>query len=107
MTPDSGAPELPRDLAEAISDLTGLDDASLWRAARSAPAPEKVALLEELLDKRRSEGLTEAEAQTVAGLLKEYERAMLIRAEAVAILKQRGHDISGLLARPEGFGTVS
>jgi hypothetical protein len=91
---------VPADLAEAIAPLSLLDDESLWRAARSALAPEKVALLEELHDKRRREGLTEAEAQTVAGLLKEYERAMLMRAEAAAILKQRGHDISQLLARP-------
>jgi plasmid stability protein len=92
--------DLPADLAEAIAPLTGLDDESLWRAARSALAPEAAALLEELHDKQQREGLTEAESQAVAGLVKQYERAMLVRARAAAILTQRGHDVTRLLARP-------
>ena len=44
------------------------------------------------------EGLTETEAEETASLVRQYERAMLVRAQAVALLKQRGHDISGLLA---------
>jgi plasmid stability protein len=92
--------ELPADLAEAVAPLSLLDDVSLWRAAHSSFAPDAAALLEELHDKQQCEGLTEAEAQTVAGLVKQYERAMLIRARAAAILMQRGHDVSQLLARP-------
>jgi hypothetical protein len=92
--------DLPPDLEAAISPLTLLDDDSLWRAARSSLAPEVSAELEELHNKQQRQGLTAAEVETLAGLVKHYERAMLVRARAAAILKQRGHDVSQLLARP-------
>jgi plasmid stability protein len=92
--------QLPADLAAALAPLSLLDNESLWRAARSSLASEVAAQLEELHLKQQREGLTGAEAQTLAGLVKQYERAMLIRAQAAALLKQRGHDVSGLLERP-------
>jgi plasmid stability protein len=92
--------ELPDDLAGAVAPLSLLDDEALWRAARSNLASEVASQLEDLHLKRQREGLTDAEAQTLSVLVKHYERAMLIRAQAAAILKQRGHDVSGLLGRP-------
>jgi plasmid stability protein len=92
--------DLPADLTAAIAPLPQLDDGSLWRVARSGFAPDMAAQLEALHDKQQREGLTDAEAQIVAGLIRQYERAMLTRARAAAILKQRGHDVSSLLARP-------
>jgi len=93
------ADELPADLVEAISPLALLDDEALWRAARSRLSPAVAAQMESLHLKRQREGLTEAEAQTLAGLVRQYERAMLVRAHAAALLKQRGHDVSGLIAQ--------
>jgi plasmid stability protein len=90
--------ELPPDLAEAISPLAVLDDEALWREARSRLAAEASERLESLHLKRQREGLTEAEAQETSSLVRQYERAMLVRAQAAALLKQRGHDVSGLLA---------
>ena len=92
--------ELPPDLAEAVSPLSLLDDEALWLVARSRLAEEAAAHLEELHLKRQREGLTEAEALTLAGLVRQYERAMLVRAQAAALLRQRGHDVSELLAAP-------
>lgn len=89
--------ELPADLAEAIAPLAALDDAALWRAARSRFPTGAAARLEQLHLKRQREGLTEGEEQAAAALVREYERAMLVRAQATALLKQRGHDISVLL----------
>lgn len=63
------ADELPTDLAEAISPLALLDDEALWRAARNHLPAEVAAQLEELHLKRQREGLTEAETQTLAGLV--------------------------------------
>ena len=91
------ADDLPADLAEAISPLTLLDDEALWRAARSQLSPATAQQLEELHLKHQREGLTEAESQTLAALVRQYERAMLVRAQAAALLKQRGHDVSSLL----------
>jgi hypothetical protein len=92
------ADELPADLAEAVSPLALLDDDALWRAARSRLAAE-AAQLEDLHLKRQREGLTDAEAQTLAGLVRQYERALLVRAQAAALLHRRGHDVSELAAR--------
>jgi hypothetical protein len=90
--------ELPSDLSEAISPLALLDDAALWRAACSHLPVEAATEMEHLHLKRQREGLTVSEAQVLAGLVRQYERAMLIRAQAAALLKQRGHDVSELRA---------
>ena len=91
------ADELPPDLDEAVSQLAVLDDAELLGAARAAMPRDAAAELEQLHLKRQREGLTEAEEQTAAALTRLYERFMLVRAEAAALLAERGHDISGLL----------
>jgi plasmid stability protein len=90
--------ELPADLADAVSPLALLEDQALWRAARSRLPAETAAQLEALHFKRQREGLSEAEAQTLAHLVRQYERAMLIRAQAAALLHARGHDITELAA---------
>jgi len=92
------ADDLPSDLGEALSPLTLLDDAALWRAARSHLPTEVAAELEALHLKRQREGLTNIDAQTLARLVRQYERAMLVRAQAAALLKQRGYDVAELIA---------
>ena len=94
------ADDLPSDLAEALSPLTLLDDAALWRAARSHLPTKVAAELEALHLKRQREGLTDIETQTLARLVRQYERAMLVRAQAAALLKQRGYDVADLIAGP-------
>ena len=96
------ADELPPDLTETISSLAHLDDETLQRAARSHFPTEKATKLEALHLQRQDEGLTEQEAQRAAELTRQYERAMLVRAQATALLMQRGHDVSALItAEPE------
>jgi plasmid stability protein len=92
------ADDLPVDLAQVISPLALLDDEALWRAARSHLPAEAVAQMEQLHLKRQREGLTGSEAETLAGLVRQYERAMLVRAQAAALLKERGYDVAELLA---------
>jgi hypothetical protein len=81
-----------------IAGLEHLDDEALWQAARSCLTAEMARRTEELHHKRQSEGLTEAEGQTLAELVGQYEQSMLIRAQAAVLLKQRGHDVSKLIA---------
>jgi len=90
--------ELPADLNEAISPLALLDDESLKRAARSHLAAEVAAQMEGLHLKRQREGLTEVESQTLASLIRQYERAMLVRSHSVALLKKRGYNVSEFAA---------
>ena len=93
--PASG--ESPDDLAEALAPLAMLDDAALWHAARSHLSAAAAARLEALHRKRQSEGLSDAESRTLTGLVRQYERAMLVRARAAALLKERGHNVAPLL----------
>jgi len=90
---------LPADLEAAITPLALLSDAELWQAGCTRLSQETVEQLEELNLKRQREGLTEAEEATAAGFIHQYERVMLIRAEAAALLKQRGHDVAPLLRK--------
>ena len=92
--------DLPTDLAQQLADLTTLDDAALWQAARTRLSPDEAAHLEELHFKQQREGLTSAEAERADGLIRQYKPAMLVRAQAAVLLRQRGHDISGLLQVP-------
>lgn len=91
------ADELPVDLAAAISPLKLLSDDELWHAARTTFSARAAAQLEALHDKRQRGGWTESEAQQATTLVRQYERTMLVRAQATALLKQRGYDVTPLL----------
>ena len=93
--------ELPADMAEAIAALHLLGDEELWRAARQRLAPEKSSEIEELHRKRQRDGLSASELESLATLMKEYTRIMLVRARSAALLQQRGHDVSELCAEHE------
>lgn len=86
------ADELPDDLQQALTPLALLDDAALWRAARTRMPKNAAQRLAVLHAKRQREGLTEQEDQERAHLLRQYERAILVRAQAAALLHERGHD---------------
>ena len=88
--------ELPAGLEQELASLALLDDNALWRAARSHMSAEAAAQAETLNHKLQREGLTKAEFQTLDDLTQQYERYMLIRAEAAVLLMRRGHDISEL-----------
>ncbi|MEZ4295963.1 MAG: Arc family DNA-binding protein [Polyangiaceae bacterium] len=92
---------LPTDMEEAISALHLLGDEDLWRAAGARVEPTKSQELEELHLQRQREELTATESERLARLMKEYNRSMLVRSRAAALLAQRGHDVSGLLRDDE------
>ncbi len=93
------ADDLPADLADTIAPLALLDDEALWRAARSHLPTAAAAQMESLHLKRQQEGLSAIDTQTLTGLVRQYERAMLVRAQAIALLHERGYDVSELRAR--------
>jgi plasmid stability protein len=88
---------LPAELTEATESLNALDDAGLWEAAQRRLPAEASAELEALHQKRQSEGLADTELQRLDALVGEYERHLLVRAQAIALLKQRGHDVGELI----------
>ena len=88
---------LPPDLAAAMDSLEAFDDAALWEAARQRLPQEAGVRLQELHARKGQGGLSGAESQQLADLVRQYERTMLVRARAAAVLKGRGHDVSDLL----------
>ena len=89
---------LPADVAAALAPLETLPDDALWEVARSSRlSPAAAAHLEDLNDRRQREGLTVDEQRMAETLLHQYERAMLVRADALARLQERGRDVSALL----------
>lgn len=89
--------DLPADLEEALSGLETLDDTALWRVARATLAEETAARLEELHFERQRRELSQAEAEELSRLVRQYERTMLTRAHAASLLKARGYDVDSLL----------
>ena len=67
---------------------------------------EAAARFAELNSKQQREGLTDEELKTLDSLRRGYERVMVVRAEAAALLKERGHDVSMLIHRRRGCVTA-
>ena len=88
----------PTDLDATLASLAALDDAALWRLARTRVADEDALRLAELADRRQRVGLTDAELRQAEEIAHQLDRAMVLRAEAAVVLKQRGLDIGSLLA---------
>jgi phage terminase Nu1 subunit (DNA packaging protein) len=89
---------LPADMSAALTSLDTLSDDELWKTARDSHlSPAAAAHLEEVNHKRQREGLTSDEQLIVEALLQQYERLMVVRAEALARLQWRGRDIAPLL----------
>lgn len=90
--------EVSPELLATIAAFEKLDDEELWRIARQTMSREAGQELEELHSKQRDEGLSAEEDARRTELIHEYERTMLSRAQAASLLKDRGHDVSTLLA---------
>jgi predicted transcriptional regulator len=90
--------ELPPDLEARIAQLATMGDDDLRVMARTHFPATNARALAALNSKQQREGLTDQEVAAQTELVRQYESAMLLRARAAALLKQRGHDVSGLLA---------
>lgn len=88
--------QLEPELTAAAAELHFLDDTSLWQVARMHMTHTDAEQLETLHLKRQYEGLTVDEADEAHGLTGIYERIIVIRAEAAALLKERGYDVEVL-----------
>jgi plasmid stability protein len=91
--------KLTPDLRDLLEQMQFLDNTALWRAARSHLPKKAQTQLQSLNYKRQREGLNEAEALKANELLRQYERTVLIRAQAISLLKERGQDISEFEAK--------
>lgn len=93
--------DLPDELVETVNSLKLMDDQALWKAAHhSRLSKSQVAKMEQLHFKRQTEDLSKAEKEHLADLVHQYERMILIRAEATGLLMERGYDVSSLRTSP-------
>lgn len=91
---------LPPEVEAALAELDRVGDDQLWDIAQTAVAQIDIKTLEYLSDKQKNAGLTATEQTQAQALLNRYDQAVLMRAKALALLKQRGRDIAPLLQPP-------
>ena len=84
----------PEDVCKALAQMTYLNDAALWQAARATMTAVQRERLEALHDKQQCEGLSAEEQAEEQALLTLYRQTLLVRAQAAVLLKQRGYDVS-------------
>ena len=92
--------DLPPALAEDALDLTLLNDAALWRAARRTWTAHQQEQLDTLLYDKETGELDANGQQLLNQFLAEYEHLLIMRAQAALLLQQRGYAI----ADPAIFG---
>jgi len=87
---EDALPEFQMDLAA----MDRLNDGILWRIARGRKTPEEMVRYDELLERNQDGLLTDAEQMELQSLRKEADRFMLRKAQAVARLKWRDHQVT-------------
>lgn len=88
---------LANDIEQELVQLDLFSDSELWQAAKINVSAEKTEHMQELVEKQQSVGLTESENQQAQLLSHLFNRMMLVRAKAAALLKKRGYDLSPLI----------
>jgi hypothetical protein len=85
------------DIDSALKVMELLSDADLKRAFKTVPTKKSQREMAELNDKAQSVGLLKAEKERSGQLREYFDQCQLIRANAAAILNQRGVDVNKLL----------
>ncbi|CUS05757.1 conserved protein of unknown function [Candidatus Promineifilum breve] len=81
---------------DLLTQLAYLDDDDLWQAARTRVADDKAQRMQELVWKLQAEGLTPTDEEDADVLQRHAQQVMLIRAEAAALLAERGFEVHSL-----------
>ena len=89
--------QLPPEWEAELAALPQSDDPTLQTIAQSRLSEPDRKRLEALHERKGTEGLTAEEEDEAAKLLARYDRCLVFRAHALALLKQRGYDLSPLL----------
>lgn len=99
--------DLPAELADQLAAMVLFSDDALWAATASSLSQAQQRRLEQLIHKGKERRLSRAEKLELDSLMDEYDRAVLKRAKALAVLSSRGFELP-LFDRPaNGFGDVS
>lgn len=85
------------DLDELLAEMAEYHDSQLWAIVRRRLSWMQSLRLRELSAKRKQEALTPDEERALNQLLNLVDRQMLLRSEALLLLKQRGQDVESYL----------
>lgn len=88
---------LPVEISGELDQMAFLTDDELWNAARSSTTVTENQRMQALLLKQQDVGLSPDESAEAENLAQHQERVMLLHARAVALLKDRGQDVSNPL----------
>lgn len=87
-------PKLPEDEQAELDALQHLSDDALWTIARSVMAQEIEARMQILMDKNTHGTISDDEYAELESFVERGDQLMLRKAEAMAILTQRGYTIT-------------
>jgi hypothetical protein len=83
----------PAEFQTDLAVLDRLDDMALWRLARYHATPVQMDRYQTLLDKNANDALSVEERIELAQLRTDFDRQMLRKAHAAALLQWRGYQI--------------
>jgi hypothetical protein len=95
-TLDATLPQLddvPSEMAADMSELSAMGDAALWRIARSTISLERQEQLQDLMDTQQNRPLAPDEADQLDVIRREIGQRTLLKAQAYALLSQRGYPV--------------
>lgn len=95
-----GGTDLPDALAAELAAMHLYSDDALWTATEPTLSPYELRRMEQLRDLADARDLNLREDAERMALLSAYDRSVLRRAQALALLKQRGHDLSSFFEQP-------
>ncbi len=84
---------VPQELVAEFAAMNLLSDQALWAATHPSLSPAELHRLRQLNHAAGERSQTQAEATEQTALLAAYHISVLRRAQALAILAQRGHEI--------------
>ncbi|MBS1249586.1 MAG: hypothetical protein MAG431_01166 [Chloroflexi bacterium] len=83
----------PAEFQADLAALDRMDDASLWRIARTQADSTQTDRYQSLLDKHTNQTLSTQEQKELKQLRADFDRQMLLKAHAAVLLQWRGHQI--------------
>ena len=83
----------PAEFQADLAALDRLDDAALWRIARTRATSTSMDRYQALLDNNAKQTLSAEERQELTQLRTDLDRQMLLKVHAAALLQWRGHQI--------------
>lgn len=92
--------DLPLAVADELAQMALMTDAELRQAAYLKMTASENQRMQKLVLQRQRDGLSAEQEVEAERLARRQERVMLVRAQAVALLQEHGHDVSDLIGPP-------